>query len=229
MQLVTKLLGDYDRFSVWEVGLDHASEMTQFVFDVYYRRFSTEHGWDGAEYRKMLADDLATTPHSTVFAVRGQGGEWLAASRVIQRSSQTPLPIEADFSIAADEVCRNNWPHARHCYEAARLAKSEANIRDCGLSRLDSMVIGDTVIAYSVRHMHRLPGSICFASIDNAVLSVLRKRGFPFIDIGETNNDYVGSPTTPVAMSMEEAVENMFQNHPDSCAFYFPYRIAAAA
>ncbi|MFI5304447.1 MAG: hypothetical protein ACHQYP_06585 [Nitrospiria bacterium] len=192
----------FDGFSVWEIGSDRAMEITRFVFEVYFDLFSKKYEWEG-EYEKMVLDDQATMVNSTIYAALSREEDLLATIRIIRKSEQE-LPIEKDFDLNVLEICREKNIHPNRVFEIGRLAKHPVRIKKAGILGRQKLAIVDELIAQMVYVCSQENGNIWVASIDVDVLMLLRSRGFHFSPIGKTNGDYLGSPTTPVILSIDQ-------------------------
>ena len=215
----TRCITEYDFFTLWQFGPDRGGEMTRFVYDVYYPRFSGKYGWQGEDFDKMSADDLETMEHSTIYTAVNRTGSYLGTIRIIEKTDQT-LPMERDFHLDALEVCRSHGISPHRIFEIARFAKSSEEIQKAKLSIRQGMAVTDALIAHCVRLTSRERGNIWVASIDIHVLELLRRRGFRFFPIGETA-DYLGSPTTPVMLPIDTCLEELRPRHPERYALYF--------
>lgn len=215
----TRLVSRHEGYLVWNIGMDRALELTDFVFHVYYRKFAEKYGWQGEDYDKMHADDLDTLERSTIYAATDERGNYLATMRLIERNGQQ-LPIERDFGIDTQQLCWEQKLPTSRIYEVARLAKSAQAIEKAGFPAHWALSIVDRVIAAGVQEMVREDESVWFAGIDEQVLKLLRMRGFPFEPVGDTVY-YVGSPTSPVMLTSRECRAYMRAHIPEHHAFYF--------
>src|ERR1700693_384250 len=202
MILNSKPIHRYDDFSVWELGVDRTSDVTRFVFEVYYDRFSKEYQWEG-EYEKLESDDRADLWNSTIYAALNREGEILATIRTIERAEQ-PLPIEKDFNVDIFKVCRGKNLVPNRIYEGGRFAKSTEKAKKSGISRGRSIAIMEELLASTVYTCSRENNNIWFSTIDIHVLKLLRSRGLRFSPVGETNMDFLGSPTGAVCLPIDE-------------------------
>lgn len=209
----------FEGFSVWEVGSDRAMETTRFVFEVYYDLFSKKYEWEG-EYEKMALDDQATMVHSTIYGAVSRENDLLATIRIIEKSDQL-LPIERDFNLNVFNLCREKNIKPNRIFEIGRLAKHPLRIKNAGIFGRQRLAIVDELIAQMVYTCSQEKGNVWVASIDVDVLTLLRSRGFHFTSIGETNNEYLGSPTTPVILSIDQCRNDIRDLNSERYAKYF--------
>lgn len=207
MIIQSRPLNIFDDFSVWEIGVDRSNDVTKFVFEVYFNRFSKEYKWEG-EYEKLEADDKSDLWHSTIYAALNQDGEILATIRTIERSDR-PLPIERDFNVDIYKVCRERNLIPNRIYEGGRFAKSTEKAKKSGISRTRSLALMEELLACTVYTCSRDTNNIWFSTIDVHVLYLLRSRGLRFTPVGETNDNYLGSPTVPVCLPIDECRDYM--------------------
>lgn len=197
----------FEKYSVWEIGTDRAMETTRFVFEVYFDRFSRKYEWEG-EFGKMVNDDQATLAYSTIYGALSPENDLLATIRIIEKTSQE-LPIEKDFNLNVFDVCREKNINPNRIFEIGRLAKHPLKIRNAGIFGRHRLAVVDDLIAEVVNTCSRESGNVWVASIDIDVLALLRSRGFHFSPIGSTNSEYLGSPTTPVILSIDQCRNDM--------------------
>ena len=185
------------------------------VFDAYYARFSAMHGWAGDERDKMRRDDARYALDASVFVAYTEDGQILATVRAIERREH-PLPIEQDFGVDPLVVCQGfGWvPH--RIFEIGRFAR-------CAIPGVTEAVAHravDEVLASLVAHCGRHLDNVAFASIDVAVLELLRRKGFPFLALGEPV-PYLGSPTVPVVIQLGVCAQQMAARNRVAYAQYF--------
>jgi hypothetical protein len=207
MIINSKPINIYDDFSVWEIGVDRASDVTKFVFEVYYDRFSKEYQWEG-EYEKLESDDKAELWNSTIYAALNREGGILATIRTIERAD-CPLPIERDFNVDIFKVCREKSLVPNRIFEGGRFAKSTEKAKKSGISRARSLALMEELLACTVYTCSQEKNNIWFSTIDTHVLYLLRSRGLRFSPIGETDMNYLGSPTVPVCLPIDECRDYM--------------------
>jgi hypothetical protein len=85
----------------------------------------------------------------------------------------------------------------------ARLATDPTAVRAAGLPREAIPRVTDTMLAAIVACTSATRDSGWVASMDVRALEIIRRRGFGFVDVGETDPTYLGSPSTPVALSID--------------------------
>lgn len=206
-------------FTIWELGRDRLEDLTRFVFSVYYTRFDPENWADsGEDFQLMLADDEYFAANSTVFAAIGHSGRILSTARAIERR-QKPLPIERDFGVSLHALTALGPVH--RVFEVARLATDPQAVVAEGLSRQHIPRITDAVITRIIRTTAQENGNFWVASMDVRALALFRSRGFAFVDLGETNPAYLGSPTTPVALSIDACRAAFWQESRSRYDHYF--------
>jgi len=215
----SRLLEEFEGFSIWEIGEDRAIETTQFVFEIYLALFSRKYQWSG-EYEKMSADDRATLPYSTLFAALSREGSILATIRLIEKKND-PLPIEKDFGLDLVRVSLEKGVIPNRIFEIGRLAKNPLRIRQSGIPARNRLALVDELIAQSVYESSQESGNVWAASIDIEVLGLLRERGFQFEPVGETDTAYLGSPTTPVFLPVDRCRDAMRDENPERFLKYF--------
>lgn len=223
---ISRPVASYGDFFVLEIGEDRAEEMTAFVFEVYFNLFSKKYGWDG-EFDRMRAGDRDTLTSSTIYAAIALN-LILATIRVIEKGCGRALPLEKDFGIDVFEICKSAGIHANRIFEIGRLAKSPFHIRQAGMRISREMEVVDSILAQTVIQCSQERGNVWFASIDTHALTVLRRRGFPFMAIGEAV-DYLGSPTVPVMLAVDHCRDVMQRSSMDRYHRYFTACIPSAA
>ncbi len=209
MRATSRLLENRQSFSIWEIGRDRLEELTQFVFSIYYSHFATD-GWqdpDG-DLRHMIDDDRAYAPHARVFAAVGRSGAILSTGRILEHSV-VGLPIERDFSIPVLDTARTLAGErvVNRIFEVARLATSSSAIAAESISRATIPEITDSIIQQITLTSSHDSGNFWVASMDNRALGLFRHRGFAFEQLAETDPNYLGSPTTPVMLSIDACRE----------------------
>jgi hypothetical protein len=219
MIIQSKPIDFFDKFSVWEIGTDRAMETTRFVFDVYFDLFSRKYEWDG-EYEKMVLDDQATMVNSTIYAAFSRENELLATIRIIKKLDQL-LPVEKDFNLNVFDICREKNINPNRIFEIGRLAKHPLRIKNTGIFGRQRLAVIDELIAQVVYTCSQESGNVWVASIDVDVLTLLRSRGFHFSPIGKTNSEYLGSPTTPVILSIDQCRNDIRDLNSERYAKYF--------
>jgi hypothetical protein len=213
----------FEGFSLWEIGTDRAMETTRFVFEVYFDLFSRKYEWEG-EFEKMAQDDQATMVNSTIYAALSREEDFLATIRIIRKSKQE-LPVEKDFNLNVLEICREKNINPNRIFEIGRLAKHPARIKRAGLLGRQKLAVVDELIAQMVYACSQEIGNVWVASIDVDVLMLLRSRGFHFSPIGKTNGDYLGSPTTPVILSIDQCRNDIRDLNSERYVKYFKPRV----
>ena len=200
MRATSRLLENRQGFSVWEIGRDRLEELTEFVFSIYYSHFATD-GWqdpDG-DLQHMFEDDRRYAPQARVFAAVGSSGAILSTGRIMERDFAIPV-VETARALAGG--CAVN-----RIFEVARLATSSAAITAERISREAIPEITDSVIREITLTSSRDRGNFWVASMDNRALGLFRHRGFAFEQLAETDPNYLGSPTTPVMLSIDACRE----------------------
>lgn len=227
----SRILANHGSHDVWEIGLDRLQDVTTFVFAVYYTRFGNEE-WEpqaAADYAKMWRDDRQLAPQSRVFAAVSHDGTLLSTARTIERG-HIPLPIERDFAVtqgALQRVLANPLP-PRRVFEVARLATDPTAICASGIDKREIVAVTDSVITQVIAHTSREPGNVWVASMDVRALSLFRSRGFAFADLGPTDPAYLGSPTTPVALSIDRCRAELWARDRARHDHYFGHLTVAA-
>lgn len=185
------------------------------VFDAYYDRFNAIHGWAGDERDRMRRDDMRYALDASVFVAYTEDGQILATVRAIERRGQ-PLPIEQDFGIDPMAVCSGfGWvPH--RIFEIGRFARCTIP----GVTESVAHRAVDEVLASLVAHCGQHLDNVAFASIDVAVLGLLRRKGFPFLALGEPVQ-YLGSPTVPVVIQLGVCAQQMAERNRAAFEQYF--------
>jgi hypothetical protein len=207
MIIKSKPINIYDDFSVWEIGVDRVPDVTKFVFEVYFDRFSKEYQWEG-EYEKLDNDDKAALWDSTIYGALDNEGSILATIRTIERRKQ-PLPIERDFNVDVFQVCDDKNLVPNRIFEGGRFAKSTEKAKKSGISRSRGLALMEELLACTVYTCSQEKNNIWFSTIDTHVLYLLRSRGLRFSPIGETDMNYLGSPTVPVCLPIDECRDYM--------------------
>jgi len=198
----SKPITSYDDFSVWEIGVDRVPDVTQFVFEVYFNRFSKEYHWEG-EYEKLESDDNAVLWDSTIYAALDKEESILATIRTIERRGH-PLPIERDFKVDVFQVCDDINLVPNRIFEGGRFAKSTEKAKKSGILRSRGIALMEELLACTVYTCSQEKNNIWFSTIDTHVLYLLRSRGLRFSPIGKTDMNYLGSPTVPVCLPIDE-------------------------
>jgi hypothetical protein len=209
----------FEDFSVWKIGKERAIETTRFVFGVYFDLFSRKYEWEG-EFEKMVLDDQDTMAHSTIYGAISRENDLLATIRIIEKSDQL-LPIEKDFNLNVFDICREKNIYPNRIFEIGRLAKHPVRIRNSGISGCRRLAVIDELIAQVVYTCSQESGNVWVASIDVDVLTLLRSRGFHFSPIGNTNSEYLGSPTTPVILSVDQCRHDIQSLNSERYVKYF--------
>ena len=109
------------------------------------------------------------------------------------------MPIERDFSLDVAQLLQARQVNWRDVFEIGRLAKDDAAALTCGLDAKEITGLGDLIVSGIVKFTAKPLDNVWVASLDNAVLSLLRRRGFGFEAVGPTTF-YLGSETTPVIL-----------------------------
>jgi hypothetical protein len=212
-------------FTIREVDPSAGAALSDFVFDVYYRRFSRDYGWLGAERAKMAEDDVALASRSRIWTAESPTGATLATIRAIEKSDAW-LPIERDFGIDTSAVCRRAGVAAGRVFEIGRLAKDDRALLAAGLTREQGALVVDALFARTVRATSVEPNNVWFIAVDARVLQLLRLRGFEFRALGEAV-DYLGSPTVPAFLAVDQAREMLRDRDPQRWLACFGPEIAA--
>jgi len=220
----SKKLYDASGYSVWMIGRDRLEELTRFVFSVYYARFdATNWAEAGDDFAHMLDDDIALAPYATIFAAVAPSGRILSTARAIERRD-VPLPIERDFGLSIhtlSETFGPRYPVVNRVYEVARLATDVAAICQEGFSRETIPAITESVLGEIIRRTAVDGRNVWVASMDTRALALFRSRGYAFMDVGETNPAYLGSPSTPVALPVEAWRSHLRETQPKRYAALF--------
>lgn len=191
-------------YSLWLLGLDRALDMTAFVHGVYDRRFRGNPGWDaGAELMAMLEDDRDTLHDSIVVCAYDDRGQPLCTIKAIRKVSDLPLPVERDFGVDALRLLRQLDNPVADIFEIGRLAKDDRAAAAAGLDAKAIAGLGDQIVAAIIRFTARSLDNVWVASLDNAVLGLLRSRGYGFEAVGPSTF-YLGSQTTPVMLPVRK-------------------------
>lgn len=224
MQKHSRLLEQHGGFAVWQIGEDRLEELTRFVFSVYFTHFA-DGAWQpesAADFQKMLRDDRALAHRSTVFAAISNQGTLLSTGRAIERR-RDPLPIERDFGISPQQFAQTlpAGLQMHRVFEVARLATDSAAVLSEGMAKSSIPLITDAVVRQIVECTCGEQGNLWVASMDVRALALFRSRGFEFVDVGETNPAYLGSPTTPVALSIDHCREQFRLHRQPAFSHYF--------
>ncbi|MBI1823372.1 MAG: hypothetical protein HY200_08940 [Nitrospirae bacterium] len=214
-------------YSIWEIGTDKSVETTRFVFEVYFELFSKKYEWEG-EFEKMVRDDQDTLIHSTIYGAYSHENSLLATIRIIEKSDQL-LPIEKDFNLNILEVCREQNIQPNRIFEIGRLAKHPHKIKKAGIYGRRRLEVIDELIAQVVYSCSQDRENVWVASIDVDVLALLRSRGFHFVPIGKTNSEYLGSPTTPVILSIDQCRSDIRELNLERYEKYFRPMVETAS
>lgn len=230
MQKHSHLIEQHGGFAVWQIGEDRLEELTRFVFSVYFTHFA-DGAWQpesAADFQKMLSDDKALAHRSTVFAAISNQGTLLSTGRAIERR-RDPLPMERDFGISPQVFAKALPPGvAMHrVFEVARLATDGAAILSEGMAKSSIPQVTDAVVRQIVDCTCGEQGNLWVASMDVRALALFRSRGFEFVDIGQTNPAYLGSPTTPVALSIDHCREQFRLHRQPAFVHYFAHNPVA--
>jgi len=216
------------QYTIVEVGQDRYPALTRFVFDVYFERYARLHDWDGSGFETFATDDQHYIPVTKAWAAVDTRGRTLATIRTIRRTRPATLPIERDFHLDIDAFAHTREWSVNHVFEVARVAKSDTALARANLHPKTGLTIVDDLFGHVVRDTCTPKNNLWTAAIDAAVLTLMHRRGFPFVQMAPAV-DYLGSPTIPVALAIEECRNWMRRQQPDSYARYFLDRRADAA
>ncbi len=231
MRTRSRAIQQHSGYQLWEIGRDRLEELTDFVFSVYYRRFDSSAWVEAADdLQHMLDDDLLYADFAQVFAAVAPSGAILSTARAIE-AVDLPLPIERDFGVSVATAAgeRSAEQRTRRIFEIARLATSSPTIRNEQISAHAIPAITDAVVCQLVRVTTAEPGNFWVASMDVRALGLFRNRGFCFEDVGATDPNYIGSPTTPVILSMDAFRSEMMSTGQDQYAQYFEAGVSLGA
>ncbi len=207
------------------MGIDRLEELTNFVFSVYYSRFDAA-AWAEAEddLQHMLDDDRLYAGDARVFAAIARSGVILSTGRAIEATNLL-LPIERDFGVSVAHAAGERGARCgtNRVFEIARLATSSQAVRSEQIPVEAIPAITCAVVRQLVRVTSAEPGNFWVASMDVRALDLFRRRGFCFEDVGETDPSYIGSPTTPVILSMDDFEQRLWAMSPTNHAEYFGF------
>jgi hypothetical protein len=213
MRATSRIIQDRAGFSIWEIGRDRLEELTRFVFNVYYSHFDTAEWVDpDGDLAHMLEDDRMYAPQARVFAAIGHSGAILSTARTLERGT-VELPIERDFCIPIYDAATgySGGHRVNRIFEVARLATSATAIVNERIPREIIPQITDAVLQQVTLASSRDPGNFWVASMDNRALALFRHRGFAFQQLADTDPNYLGSPTTPVLLSVDTCRQEFLQ------------------
>lgn len=191
-----------------------AVEARALEFDVFEKAGFTE-GADG--YLEQYAPYEA---NSIYYVARSAEGDAVGMLRVIYASDDvigleenqlsTGFKTLDDFDLDPywkSETARHLSEHPQQIGEVGTAAVQEewraTNVADALYKEALEQALKD-----GIRY--------CIASIDADVLAAYRNRKmFPFVDMGPTNQDYMGSPTTPVFMDLYSLPDYWRKHNPE--------------
>lgn len=205
----------YPGFEICEVGSGQTAEINSFVFEVYRRAFSGEHGQMNERDRlAMLTDDFRTGHNSRILIARSTQGEILATVRIIRRAG-APLPMERDFGLDCANIFHGHYGFGpNEIFEIGRFAADKRRIRnlqpDGGprFNIIDCLLAGLFQIVSGARH------NLIAAAIDIDVREILKSRGIFLKKVGPVKEDYLGSPTVATILPIDVCREEMLLANP---------------
>lgn len=165
-------------------------EVSEFVARVYHSSPNLRFTEDLPELtEKILAEDEALAPNTTLLCAYDESGELCSSARLIRRGGVVPrLPFEREFGMDLDAF-ENRFATV---HEFSRLASTSRN-------RLAN--VGELLWQMYLRSGIDYSADLMVAGIDQAVRKVLRRRGWPIFDLG-FGREYLGSLTIPVGIGL---------------------------
>lgn len=204
---VSQSLLQSEEYDIVRIGKDRLETVSAFVYNVYADLFSRLHGWQADSLSDFIAEDLSWADQSATFAACQPGsGDLLATFRVIDRTDR-PLPVEQELGLDIATDLRTKGQTAARICEGGRFARRRSPLdrEESGKKRMSRAV--QAVMSSAAMYCAITPGTVVYAIADVNILKILQRRGFMIEQIGPPRF-YVGSPSAPICIHMDEWMKN---------------------
>ncbi len=211
-QIEDEMILDEDKYSIWQVTSGAQTDVSDFTFDIFGRKYGREQTWSELERNKFLMNDLDCSDNSIVFAAVDNQERLLATIRLLERKEEG-LNVEREFNIDINPYIESMRYKPERVFEVGRFAKSMPAMLDAQMSRMEALDVVDDLLTVAFRHCFRVHGTAVFALVDNQVMELMRCRGICFQAVSESVT-CSGQAATPSFLDLHKCAVNMIKNYP---------------